>query len=133
MQNVKNKQWILEELQSKKQRITPLRKKIATVLSSYHGLFSAKEIMKQLPDADRVTVYRTLDTLESLDIIHEVLSHHGEKHYELHGKDHHHHVMCRGCEKANCIDCEITRTKATGFNNIHHSVAFTGLCNACAA
>ena len=124
-------QWILDLLKSKGQKITAARKKVAAYIVDIDGLFSAKEILSAVPTMDRVTVYRVLDVFESLDIIHAVLTHHGETHYELHGEHHHHHIVCTRCKKTSCVECTITRKEISGFSNIHHSVVFTGLCNTC--
>jgi Fe2+ or Zn2+ uptake regulation protein len=113
-------------------KLTETRKSIAFFVSGYKGIFSAKELMDTLPTLDKVSVYRTLELFELLDIIHPVLVQHGEKHYELHSENHHHHAVCTGCEKASCVDCEVTRTKAKGFSTLHHSVVYTGLCTSCA-
>lgn len=123
---------VTDIVQAKGIKMTVPRKAVLSWIESQDGVFSAKEIMTALPRLDKVSVYRTLDMLESIDAIHAALTHHGEKHYEVHGENHHHHVVCTGCEKASCVDCEISRTKAKGFTNLHHSVVFTGLCNTCA-
>ncbi len=112
-------------------KVTSPRKKVLSWIGVQGGIFSAREIMASLPDLDKVSVYRTLDMLESIDFIHSTLIHHGEKHYEIHGESHHHHVVCTECELASCVDCEVTRTEAKGFTKLHHSVVFTGLCLTC--
>ena len=122
---------IAQKVQSNGLKLTKSRAQICSWIDEHEGVFSAKEIMTALPKLDKVSVYRTLDMLESLDAIHPTLTHHGEKHYEVHGEEHHHHVVCTGCEKASCVDCEVTRTKAKGFTQLHHSVVYTGLCMTC--
>ena len=124
-------QWILDILAEKKQQVTSPRMRIAHIVASHTGVFSPNEIIVEATDMDRVTVYRILDLFELLDIIHPVLTQHGEKHYEVHGEKHHHHVVCTGCEKTSCIDCEVKRKRVKGFDEIHHSVVFTGLCDQC--
>lgn len=128
----KTSSWIVDILREKGERVTAARKQLAEYLTSQEGIFSPNEIIEKMTGMDRVTVYRMLDLFTSLDIIHPVLTHHGEKHYEVHGEEHHHHVVCTGCEKASCIDCEVTRKKAKGFTQLHHNVVFTGLCDTCA-
>ncbi len=123
---------IADTLQENGYKLTHSRTAILSWIEGQDGIFSAKEIMGALPSLDKVSVYRTLDVLESIDAIHTTLTHHGEKHYEIHGEQHHHHVVCTGCEKASCVDCEISRRKAKGFTQLHHNVVFTGLCMACA-
>lgn len=124
--------WIADIFSVQQIKITSSRKSIAVWLVNSPGIFSSKEILSELPYLNKVSVYRTLDLFASLDIIHPVLSQHGEQHYDVQGQAHHHHVVCTGCEKASCVDCEVKRTKIKGFSSIHHSVVFTGLCNTCA-
>lgn len=123
--------WILNTLEEKGQKITISRERIAHVIAVQKGVFSPNEIIQEASGMDRVTVYRVLDLFELLDIIHPVLTQHGEKHYEVHGEKHHHHVVCTGCEKTSCIDCTEKRKKTKGFTQLHHSVVFTGLCDHC--
>lgn len=126
-----NAAWILTMLKTHNQKVTQSREKIAEIVSTQKGVFSPNEVIEKAKGMDRVTVYRILELFESMDLIHPVLTHHGEKHYEIHGEKHHHHVVCTGCEKTSCVDCEVKRTKVKGFGDIHHSVVYTGLCNAC--
>lgn len=115
-------------------KLTTPRKLIAGWISQHKGTFSVSEIRKKLTELDKVTVYRTLKLFCSLDLIHGVLSLHGEQHYEIHDKQqHHHHVVCEGCGKNECIPCEITTKKIPSFKQIHHNLVFRGLCNECAA
>ncbi|PIR76185.1 MAG: hypothetical protein COU32_03450 [Candidatus Magasanikbacteria bacterium CG10_big_fil_rev_8_21_14_0_10_42_10] len=124
-------QWILDILTDRGQKITTPRQAMAQIIATRTGVFSPNEIIEDATGMDRVTVYRILDLFELLDIIHPVLTHHGEKHYEVHGTAHHHHIVCTGCEKTSCIDCTEKRKKAKGFTQLHHSVVFTGLCEHC--
>jgi Fe2+ or Zn2+ uptake regulation protein len=114
-------------------KLTLPRKLIADWLATHSGMFSASEILERLATIDKVTVYRTLDLLCSLDIIHATASLHGEQHYEVHGKqNHHHHVVCEGCEKNQCVPCDIPNKKFSSFRRIHHNLVFTGVCTTCA-
>ena len=125
--------WIIDQLKAKKERITPARKAVAEWIGAHDGVFSPKEIIKACDGIDRVTIYRILDLFESHDLIHLALVQHGEKHYELHGEQHYHHVICTDCEVTSRIDCEVTVKDVKGFSNLHHSVVFTGLCDTCVA
>jgi len=129
----KKASWVLSAMKSAGYKITKTRKDITAWVENYDGVFSAKELLASMPSLDSVSVYRTIELLESLDLIHQVFTAHGEVHYELHGEDHHHHAVCRKCEKAECItDCAISPKKdIKGFTNIHHTLVFTGLCVSC--
>ncbi|MFH1286591.1 MAG: transcriptional repressor [Candidatus Magasanikbacteria bacterium] len=127
------KDWMEEKIQEANLQTTPLREDVADWVCSRKGIFSAKELRKDLSHLDKVSVYRTLELFEDLDIIHTVTSLHGEVHYEVHGKKHHHHIVCSMCEKTACISCDVPKRDIKGFGHIHHSIIFTGLCTSCAA
>lgn len=125
--------WIETKLKQAGSKLTTPRRAVASWIEKNEGVFSAKEIIRDLPDLDTVSVYRTLERLADIDAIHQALTVHGEIHYEKHTKQkHHHHAVCTQCEKTKCIkSCDIPVKKVTGFKNIHHTLVFTGLCNAC--
>lgn len=114
-------------------KLTVPRKRIADWIAKQKGIFSANELLRGLADLDKVSVYRTLDLFSELDLIHPVVSQHGEVHYEVHGNDHHHHAVCTLCEKTACVPCALDEPAVPGFSNLHHSFIFTGTCSACAA
>lgn len=123
---------IHETLASSGYKLTAPRKRIAGWISNHDGIFSAAEMRSDLKRLDIVSIYRTLELFASLDIIHRVISLHGEQHYELHANPmHHHHIVCTDCERSSCIPCEIPRKSFASFKNIHHSMIFTGLCKPC--
>lgn len=123
--------WIAPKVKGAGYKLSGPRKEVAIWIEAHKGLFSAGEIVKALPHLDRVSVFRTLDVFSQLDVIHPVLEAHSEQHYEVHGAAHHHHVVCKGCERTECVSCTLMRAKITGFANLHHSVVFTGLCRQC--
>ncbi|MBI4135692.1 transcriptional repressor [Candidatus Uhrbacteria bacterium] len=123
--------WIDETIRTKGYKISKPRKQVGKWIARHRGVFSAGEIVKALPHLDRVSVFRALDVFSKVDVIHPVLSTHSEQHYEAHGEKHHHHAVCKGCERSECVACTLTRAKVTGFTNLHHSVVFTGLCLQC--
>ena len=126
-------QEIQNRLTQARHKLTTPRKLIAVWISQHKGTFSVSEIRKNLTELDKVTVYRTLELFCSLDLIHGVITLHGEQHFEIHEqKQHHHHIICEGCEKNECVPCEIPTKKIPSFKKIHHSLVFTGLCNSCA-
>lgn len=124
---------ILASLKQAGYKTTAARTALAEWIERHGKIFSAKEVLANIPGLDKVSVYRTLDLFSDLDLIHPVLSLHGEQHYELHGNEHHHHVVCEGCESADCIPCPIPNDAIqTTFTKIHHNLSYTGLCRACA-
>ncbi|MEK7084304.1 MAG: transcriptional repressor [Patescibacteria group bacterium] len=128
---MKKNQWVTDLIQNAGHKLTGPRKKIATWIAEHPGVFSVGELQKSLPALDGVSIYRTIELFTELDIVHPILTSHGEQHYETHEKKHHHHVVCTGCEKSECVSCDIGRSRVSGFTQLHHSVVFTGLCVSC--
>lgn len=113
-------------------KLTSVRKTVMHWITTHGKVFSAKELRAALPELDKVSVYRTLDLLSELDLIHQAHNLHGEMHYEVHGDVHHHHLVCTGCEKTECIPCSVGEVNMpASFTQIHHSMTYTGLCGAC--
>ncbi|MBP9761380.1 MAG: transcriptional repressor [Candidatus Magasanikbacteria bacterium] len=115
---------------------TASRRAIYTYITQHEGLFSAADILATHKKLDKVSVYRTLESLEKLDIIHRAAVLDGHQMYELHQekKDHHHHIVCVMCKKDACVPCDISDLpkKIKGFTTVHHAVHFTGVCRDCA-
>lgn len=123
--------WIRKRLQEANHKWTQPRAQIARFLTNHDGVFSATDILHAFRRMDKVSVYRTLDLLVSLDIIHPVTHMEGIQYYELHDTEHHHHAICTKCKKIAHIACMIPKKIVRGFSKIHHSLFLTGLCKAC--
>lgn len=124
--------WIAVQLKEAGYKMTEPRKRIVEWIFNKKGIFSVSEVLKSLSDMDKVSIYRNIEILTALDIIHPALTVHGEQHYELHEKKHHHHMVCMECEKTACVDCTFKEKVVRGFTDIHHSLSLTGLCTDCA-
>ena len=100
---------------------------------------SAEEIREraELPSSDLVTVYRNLETFESLGVLQRVPLENGTQLYELTAPDeHYHHLICRECHKAERLDVCVSRevvnkAKAHGYSKIAHVMEVYGLCEEC--
>lgn len=124
--------WIQSILVEKGYKLTEPRLQVAAWIETHHKPFSVADVVESYPQLDRVSIYRTVDLLAALDIIHPTLQLHGHQFYEIHeAKKHHHHVMCTGCEKAACVPCGVKQKTVRGFGELHHEVHFTSLCHAC--
>lgn len=125
--------WIHDILSKNGYKQTPAREKIIKIITHTKGLFSTKDIIKKTQKIDRVSVYRTIDLLTSLDIIHPVTTRANEQVYELHAQTkHEHHIICNNCQKTKTIKCSIPKIILKGFHHIHHTLVLNGLCNHCA-
>ncbi|MEK7623837.1 MAG: Fur family transcriptional regulator [Patescibacteria group bacterium] len=124
--------WILANLKARGYKSTLPRKKITALIEAHQGIFSAHDIIKRLPGFDKVSVYRTIELLASLDIVHPITTVGGTQFFELHGNTHHHHIICTNCQRSACVDCEVPKVTVRGFTAPHHTFFLTGLCEQCA-
>lgn len=87
---------------------------------------------------NRVTIYRTLESLEQKNIIKRVDLRKGSAYYEL-VQHHHHHIICTNCGRTEGFEvCEIEKISKTVlkksplFDKINqHSLELFGLCTLC--
>ena len=131
-------------------RWTAPREAVLEVLSRSSGHKSAKEIhaahYDEHPGLGLTTVYRTLELLHRLGLVHRLASGDGQSRYELKsegGKGHHHHLICTRCGRIidyrDFIGEELELVKKTeealaGRHNFlirDHNFEFLGLCEKC--
>lgn len=70
------------------------------------------ELERLLPDADRITLYRTLKSFEEKGVLHQVVDTSNATKYALcdatctehDHQDHHAHFHCQDCGKTICLD-----------------------------
>jgi len=121
-----------KKLKKNNYKITKTRREVIKYIENKCHFFSANVLIKELDQLDRVSIYRTLDLLENLDLIHTVTQKDGRKFYELHEKnEHHHHIVCKECSKYECIPCGGLDIELKDFEKIHHSIYITGVCSNC--
>ena len=124
-------------------RLTAPRRAVARVLCESHGWMSAEAIAdrarRHCPSIGLVTVYRTLDLLESLGIARRVHGPTGCHGYALASIDDGHFLVCRDCNEVIEFEgCDVDRvvrrvTRHTGFRVETHMLELVGLCPACHA
>ncbi len=131
-------------------RWTMPRETILQQLSRTNKHQSPKEIFLAInkfnPSIGLTTIYRTLELLDKMGVIHKLRIGDGQVRYELRGKEkeyHHHHLICTSCGKiidyADFIDEEMELIKKTekALNKKHnfiinnHNIEFYGLCEKC--
>lgn len=107
------------------------------------GFLSAQDLYADLRAAEirigLATVYRILQAMVSSGEADLVRSTDGEALYRLCRSDgHHHHLLCRGCGRAEEIDAAVVEDWARavaarhGFVAVEHTVEFVGTCADCA-
>lgn len=134
---------ILQSLRERGHRITKARKMIVEIFSGSTQPIAATEIIAELARrrvaANKATVYRELAFLEAESFVQEIDLLEGQKRYELHEPEHHHHhLVCRKCSDIRCIDLphdldqlEAKISKQHRFKIEHHVLEFFGLCDRC--
>lgn len=120
-------------------RATRPRLDVFAALQQAGEPLSIRELVELSPASDRVSIYRTLELFERLNIITVV--HVGwKKRYELssaYQKHHHHHLVCTHCGNITEINSErledviYTLTGAHGFTPTGHTFEITGICMQC--
>lgn len=131
---------LLSHLKRSGLKITLSRQVILKAMIDHKGPFSAEDIISKLEKKaiDRVTVYRTLQTMLDLDLINSMYFQAGVTHYELKGEDkhHHHHIVCNSCHVIQpihlCIpESHMKSVEKLGFTKIKHTLEFSGICAKC--
>ncbi|HMO54670.1 MAG TPA: Fur family transcriptional regulator [Tepidiformaceae bacterium] len=119
-------------------RSTAPRKAVLNAIERVQGAFTIEDLLMDLPEVGRATVFRTIKLLQELDLVCRVPLEDGSIRYQLSDGGHHHHLVCRTCGTfTEFSDLELdTRIQeqaaAHGFSLQGHSVELYGLCQGCA-
>ncbi len=144
-------QWCHGKFRDCGYRMTVGREAVLDVLSQADEHLSAEDIYMRIhpvnPAMGLTSIYRTLDILVNIGLVHKFDFGHGRARYELaedpKGKRHHHHLVCTGCGRVidytDFIDEEVALLKKTeeglskkyNFRIDNHLIQFYGLCDAC--
>lgn len=134
-------------------KLTVTRNLIVQILERADSHLCAEDIYmavhKEYPNIGLTTVYRTLDMLGKMGMLHRFEFGDGRARYELavgpREKDHHHHLVCTGCHRvinySDFIENEVEfiqqietgLSKKFKFKISHHDIQFYGLCQQCQA
>jgi Fur family transcriptional regulator, ferric uptake regulator len=93
-------------------------------------------VHRQQPTISRATIYRTLDFLCEVRLIH-ALYWGGQMYYEIAGDEPHHHLICRACGGVDQIDHALLNEFFLTIEHQHQftidmdHVALFGLCRRC--
>jgi Fur family zinc uptake transcriptional regulator len=127
--------------QQQKQRFTSIRRRVLELVWRQHKPVGAYEILELLQRDGRAappTVYRALDFLQQMGLVHRIASlnafvgciHPGEQHDG-------HFLICKSCHalaelNAPEINAAITQsTSASGFQPVRQTIEIMGLCPEC--
>ncbi len=123
-------------------RATRQRGAIIALLEKLDGFRSAQELHEDLrrsgANIGLTTVYRTLQALESANLVDMVRTDYGESVYRrCAAPHHHHHLVCRSCGAAVEVSGHEVEAWAAevaaehGFSDVDHTVELFGTCAGC--
>lgn len=119
-------------------KVTTVRKKVYLTLANTPHPMSNSELIAEIQDIDKVSVYRTLTLYETIGVIHRIWNGFKSK-VELSEEfsPHHHHFTCRRCNKvisfkSNDIEKALDTLQASIDVSIeHHLLELSGTCKDC--
>ncbi|GCE26997.1 transcriptional repressor [Dictyobacter alpinus] len=122
-------------------RLTPQRHMILCVIQEAGGHLSIDQILERVqqqnPYVSLSTIYRTIDLLKSVDLIHESHLPGEQPMYETIEGHAHHHLICRRCRATIHLDQELLGNlneqlqKQYQFHGISLGLVAAGYCNNC--
>lgn len=136
----KESEFFIEKLRDGGFRITEQRKALIKSILSFKTPFTAEEVHSKLKltGVDLTTVYRSLSSFVEIDLLRTVDFSDGTLRYEYiaHEDEHHHHVICRKCQKVEAVEiCDVqvqeNLVEKLGYTNISHRLEFFGICKQC--
>lgn len=89
-------------------RMTAQRRAILRIIDACSGHITAEDVVRRLkaehPQINRSTVYRTLQTLEELGLVHHAHDETGARAYHRTGDAAHVHLVCRCCGGRSAVE-----------------------------
>jgi Fe2+ or Zn2+ uptake regulation protein len=135
---------ISDRLRREGLRMTKKREGILHALFAATGPMTLQEIQSSAGlhasvTPDYATVFRTIQLMEKLRLVHKVNLQRSRTHYELSDpRKHYDHLVCRDCGDVVLIDipcpigdAEKTIARQYGFRDLSHSLEFFGVCSTC--
>jgi Fur family transcriptional regulator, ferric uptake regulator len=136
---------IKQQLSAHNYKLTPQREAtVQVLLENEEDHLSAEDVYllvkNKAPEIGLATVYRTLELLSDLQIIHKLNFGDGVTRYEFRAEGaehHHHHLICLHCGTVDEIiedllgPIEERVEKEYGFQIIDHRLTFHGICRRC--
>lgn len=121
-------------------KATNIRIDLLHLLNQYTTAMPFSSIQKELKESDRITLYRTIQTLLDKGIIHKAFVNNEETYYALCGENctekahfHNHvHFKCTACNAVSCeyLDQEIS-ISLPQFQIDKVNINLTGICGKC--
>lgn len=118
-------------------RLTGPRKNVLAAVLDKDRPFTAEQLVAELPEIGRATVYRTLEILASVDLLTRLLQPGGHPAYVVGTPGHRHHLVCSECGAVvaftECPMDQIVRqlSRDTAFSISGHHLEVFGVCPGC--
>ena len=118
-------------------RLTGPRRQVLTRVLAKARPFTAEQLVAELPDIARATIYRTLEILASVDVLTRLLQPGGHPAYIAGVPGHRHHLVCSECGTVVAFtDCPVEKliqqlSQETSFAISSHHLEVTGVCPGC--
>lgn len=140
---MENENMIIAVLREHHLRLTKTRRALLELFLRTHTPLPAPKILRALAKVsvrvNKTTVYRELDRLVQVGLIHGIQLQDRVQYYELADRTHHHHLVCTLCH--GITDVEINEStllaraeqlsREIGFRITTHAVEFYGQCAGC--
>lgn len=132
--------YFTQLLHDRKLKATTPRLSLLAVMDEYKSAIPYSEIQKAMKPIDRVTLYRTLESLLSKGLIHKAYQEGSEVFYAFCGVkcsvDHHQHNHIHfKCEKCDSVTCEkpdkSLKVALAGYAIHKVSIVLEGICKRC--
>jgi Fe2+ or Zn2+ uptake regulation protein len=128
---------IVQRLELRGHRMTGSRRRVIDAILLAPAQFTADDILHELPDVGRATVFRTMKLLLDLNVVCRVLLEDGTLHYRLSTRGHHHHLVCRSCGRVEDFSrCDVSALveelrRNTEYEIQSHWLEVYGRCASC--
>ncbi|MHB1357270.1 MAG: Fur family transcriptional regulator [Anaerolineae bacterium] len=133
---------LLQQLHERGFRLTPQREMVLRVMHDINENATIDDIFSRVSAlctaVDLSTVYRTLDLLESFNLVSSFKLGDGQRHYELLSLHHaHFHLLCRNCGSLVAIDAHALQplrsqlVRDHGFQMQLDHLVIPGICRTC--
>ena len=133
-------QYIKELLRNRDLKATSVRIRLLVKMQEYQSAMPYSTIQKEMKDIDRVTLYRTLESLKEQGIIHKAFQAGKESYFAMCGqkcgKDQHRHdhvhFRCTGCGTVTCeMPDKSFQISIAGSEIDNVSIQLEGMCRMC--
>jgi len=141
---LESKAGYIKLLKDRGLKATKNRLKVLSLIDVYKNAIPQSKLQVQLEDFDRVTLYRTLNTLSKNGIIHKAATTESDVYYAIcnpdtcdvgkHQHEQHVHFKCKQCKEVSCLETKDDLTISIGNYKLDSiEITATGLCENCRA